>query len=139
MIHCKKCDWGSGFYDLFLIKDWVVERCGLFDENLYPAYAEDVDYYMRVQNENIKSSILNLEYFHGDFDYNTSGSQTWKIELDLKDKIDKGRIMNETMYLNKKWGDFWNNRYDYPYNNKYYNSKYTSYDLNFVRQKYLGF
>ena len=45
MVHGKSGDFDLPSYDLFLIKDWVVKQYGLFDENLYPAYCEDADYY----------------------------------------------------------------------------------------------
>lgn len=141
MIHAKKSDWGGGSYDLFLIKDCVIQECGLFDENLYPAYAEDIDYYYRIMQKNIKISILNIDYLHGDKDYSTSGSQTWRLDMNLKEKLDKSRILNETEYLTKKWGDEYMsaNVYSNPFNNNNYDLNYTFYDLNFVRQKHLGF
>ena len=141
MIHAKSSDWGGGSYDLFLIKDWVVQKCGLFDENLYPIYAEDVDYHIRLINENISCRYLGLDYLHGEKDYATSGSQTWRIDTSLKDKMNNGRILNETTYLNKKWGDNYQslNTYSKPFNNETYDSRYTTYDLEFVRKKHLGF
>jgi GT2 family glycosyltransferase len=145
MIHGKVSQWGSvtgGAYDLFLIKDSAVQKCGLFDENLYPIYAEDVDYSIRATNENIKTLNLNIEYLHGDKDYESSGSQTWRLDPEnLKEKMNTSRILNETDYLYKKWGnDFYaTGFYQTPFNNQNYDSKYTTYDLNFVRKKYLGF
>jgi predicted O-methyltransferase YrrM/tetratricopeptide (TPR) repeat protein len=140
MIHPKKADWGGGSYDLFLIKDWVVQECGLFDENLYPAYIEDVDYNIRITTKNIKSSFLNIDYLHGGSNYETSGSQTWRLNVDLKEKLDKSRILNKNEYLTKKWGEnFFADTYSNPFNNENYDISYTTYDLNFNRQKYLGF
>ena len=137
MIHGKNSDWGGGMYDLFLIKDWVVQKCGLFDENLYPAYAEDVDYHIRVKNENIKYKSLNANYLHGEKDYSTTGSQTWRTDINLKEGLNKSRILNETEYLVKKWGS--NFEYLTPFNNDVFSNNYTTYDLNFNREKNLGF
>ena len=39
MVHGQAGDFGIGGYDLFLIKDWVVQDYGLFDENFYPVEA----------------------------------------------------------------------------------------------------
>lgn len=141
MIHGKKCDWGGGAYDLFLIKDWVIQTCGLFDENLYPAYAEDVDHYIRIKNESIEIKFLNIDYPHGELDYSRTGSQTWRVDNTLKEKLDNSRILNETEYLNKKWGDNYSiyNTYKNPFNDERFKSSITSYDLDFVRKKYLGF
>ena len=60
-------DFGLGSFDLFLIKDWVIQSHGYFDENLYPCYGEDSDYIMRLHIKPVKT-VLNLEskYFHGD-------------------------------------------------------------------------
>lgn len=134
MIHGKKSpEYDSGMYDLFLIKDFVVQECGLFDENLFPAYCEDLDYYIRCKNKNISYKVLDIDYLHGDKDYQTSGSQTWRTELTLKDKLDKSRILNDE-YLFKKWN------YNYPVFQSYSEPVIgLSYDLNFVREKYMGF
>lgn len=141
MIHAKPSSWGGGSYDLFLLKDWVVQKCGLFDENLYPAYEEDVDYYIRIKNEGIPVSYLDIDYLHGDVDYETTGSQTWRIEPDLKEKIDHSRISNETQYLHYKWGPEYKslNTYKKPFDNQNLDNTYTKYDLNFLRSKNLGF
>jgi len=141
-VHSKKSSgYDSGCYDLFLIKDWVVQKCGLFDENLYPAYCEDIDYLIRLKKENIKSSCLDIDYLHGDVDYATSGSQTWRIDESLKPKLFSSRSINELEYLSEKWGDIYDvqNSYATPFNNQSLDSKYTKFDLEFVRKKSLGF
>lgn len=142
MIHAKKSiDYDSGRYDLFLIKDWVVQKCGLFDENLYPAYCEDIDYLTRVSNEKIKSTFLDIDYLHGDKDYATTGSQTWRTDESLKEKLFFSGSMNDT-YILEKWGfkpgDSYN-PYEKPFNTQEFDSKQTRFDLEFVRQKTLGF
>lgn len=141
MIHAKKSDWGGGAYDIFVLKDWVVKKCGLFDENLYPAYAEDVDYYIRTKNESIPVRFLDIEYLHGGGRYDESGAQTWRVDSRLKEKIDRSRILNETKYLTNKWGiDYKSlNTFKKPFNNLEFSTSHTTYDLNFVREKHLGF
>lgn len=142
MIHPKKSpDYESGCYDLFLMKDSVVQKCGLFDENLYPAYCEDIDYMIRVKNENLKCKYLNIDYLHGDKNYETSGSQTWRTDESLKPKLFSSRSINEIEYLAEKWGDIYDvqNSYTTPFNNQSLDSKYTKFDLEFVRKKSLGF
>lgn len=131
-------------WDLFLIKDWVVQECGLFDENFYPAYVEDCDYHIRLMNKNIKTQIIEYEYLHGDVNYETSGSQTCRIDLSLKEKLDYSHQCN-LYYIVEKWGDNWRDSnweyhpYDHPYNNSQIPNTYTTYDLKFVRRKHLGF
>jgi len=45
------------------------------------------------------------------------------------------------IYLNEKWGENWRevNPYKFPFNNIEFPNSYTSWDLNYVRKKYLGF
>jgi SAM-dependent methyltransferase len=131
-------------WDLFLIKDWVVQECGLFDENFYPAYVEDCDYHIRLMNKNIKTEIIEYEYLHGDANYETTGSQTWRTDLPLKEKLDYSHYLNLN-YISEKWGENWRDSnweyhpYDYPYNQENIPITYTTYDLEFIRQKHMGF
>jgi len=55
----------NGSWDFFLIKDWVVQAYGLFDDNLYPAYCEDLDYGMRFKHEDLKRELsVGVPYYH---------------------------------------------------------------------------
>jgi len=141
----------EGQWDMFLLKDYVVQQCGLFDENFYPAYVEDCDYYIRTQKQDIKIYNMNLPYLHGEKNYETTGSQTWRTDISLKEKLDNSHNSNH-YYMVEKWGSEWNgsdsnnhsctwnhNPYDYPYNVPSIPITYTSYDLKFVRSKNLGF
>jgi GT2 family glycosyltransferase len=141
MVHGYGGDFGDGAWDLFLIKDWIIQQFGLFDENLYPAYCEDVDYTMRLHNKPIKIvRQLNKKYCHGDGfadEYYVHGSQTKKSSQDLTSKLDEINLINFE-YLNKKWGKDWRqtNPYNFPMNNETMPITYTTYDLNFLRKKY---
>ena len=122
----------------FLIKDWVINKCGLFDENFYPAYCEDVDYILKLRKANILSKFVESSFYHGDTqDYEASGSQTSVVGgRDLKQKIDKAHKINRK-HMCSIWGDNYEDQF-------YYESELTSpkimfYDLNFNRKKYLGF
>ena len=142
MVHGGPGTRGTGMYDLFLIKDWVVQEFGLFDENFYPAYDEDVDYAIRLLSDPHKAPkrilSLNAPYLHGESDYASSGSQTWRTESHLKEKLYYSREVNETEYMVRKWGPDWqNNPYDCPFG--YAPVTMTSFDLEFVRRKHLGF
>lgn len=141
MVHCSAGGDGLGSFECFLIKDWVVQSHGLFDENFYPAYVEDYDYLMRIISKPFKREYMTLPFLHGDKDYAASGSQTWRIEPDLKTRIDAARILNEFDYMPTKWGDGWKSMQPYqtPFNRIEYPVSYTTYDLNFARKKHLGF
>jgi len=142
LIHGHSGDFNVGSWDLFLIKDWVIQQCGLFDENLYPAYCEDADYIMRLLNKSIKR-IAGIEknYFHGNGNkdqYYEEGSQTKKKDPSLVGKLEYSNEIN-IEYLTKKWGENWRTCYPYPLPFNNYPISYTSYDLEFIRKKYLGF
>lgn len=136
-----------GAWDIFLLKDWVVQECGLFDENFYPAYVEDCDYFIRTMLAGVKRSNATLPYLHGEKDYETTGSQTWRVDRSLESKMHHSRILNEMWYMWYKWGPEWHVGTDwvdtkphkYPFNNQNFPLGYTTYELYFVRQKHLGF
>lgn len=144
MIHGHSGDYGVGSWDLFLIRDHIIQQFGLFDENLYPAYCEDADYIMRFQHRPIKKVMsLNSNYYHGDGDkteYYKSGSQTKKTEPELEKKLDFSNEEN-IKYLTNKWGEGWRMcaPSDLPFKGQEHAISATTYDLNFVRSKNLGF
>lgn len=150
IIHGSGGDFGDGSYDIFLIKDWVVQEIGLFDENLYPAYCEDADYIMRIhnyrKNKNLQTICLNIPYYHGhklssDFNcYLESGRQTGRQKQGLMERLDQINIQNFE-YMNNKWGEGWRttNPQEFALNIQNMPLTYTSYDLNFCRSKFIDF
>jgi hypothetical protein len=144
MIHPNPGDFNLGSWDLFLIRDNIIKTFGLFDENTYPAYCEDTDYMMRFQHRPIRKVVgLKNKYLHGLEDssqYYSSGSQTEKSEFGLKEKLDKANQMN-IEYLTSKWGVGWRhmNPTKNPFDKEEIPIHHTKYDLEFVRQKHLGF
>jgi len=137
-------DFDLGAWDLFLIKDWVVRSHGLFDENLYPAYCEDADYIMRIMSKPVKRHVgLRSKYMHGDGmcdEYYTHGSQTKRSSDDLYRRLEEINQVNFT-YMTEKWGDGWRTCEPYatPFNIKENKLGHTTWDLDFVRSKHLGF
>ena len=144
MIHPNSGDFGIGAWDLFLIRENVVKIFGLFDENTYPAYCEDADYIMRMQHRQIRKVVgLENDYLHGLDDstkYYKSGSQTEKNEKGLKDKLDHSNNLN-IEYLTKKWGPGWRTLAPTPnvFEGQETPISATIWDLDFVRQKHMGF
>jgi hypothetical protein len=135
----------NGSWDFFLIKDWVVQNFGLFDENLYPAYCEDMDYGMRFKHKELQRVMsVGAPYYHGETsgDY-ADGSQTWRSEPELAQGIHTAHELNK-LYLHHKWSPAWQHHvagevYESPFNNPHLPLDYTTYDLEFVRRKNLGF
>lgn len=144
MIHPNPGDFGLGAWDLFLIRENIVKIFGLFDENTYPAYCEDADYIMRMVHRPIRKVVgTKNSYQHGLDDaknYYESGSQTQKNEPQLKEKLELANNLN-IEYLTKKWGPNW--RTLAPtfnvFENQEKNISTTTWDLEFVRKKHLGF
>lgn len=143
MVHAAPGDFANvGSFELFLLKDWVVEKFGLFDENLYPAYCEDADYIMKLNNNGIKRVYgVNKPYYHGaGTNYYETGMQTKRGEPGLWEKLDYANVTNFE-YMNKKWSEGWRQMcpWKFPFNNSEIPWNITNYDLSYVRKKYLGF
>jgi hypothetical protein len=147
MIHGYQGDHGIGSWDLFLIRDHVVQEYGLFDENLYPAYGEDADYFLRFIHRPVRRIMsLKSNYLHGDGNkdqYHTHGSQTGKSDPILKEKLDAVNLTN-FKYMEHKWGKGWRSCDVTP--TPFVSSlghglplSTTTFDLDFARSKYLGF
>jgi hypothetical protein len=144
MIHPNKGDFGLGAWDLFVIRDIIIQTFGLFDENTYPAYNEDADYIMRMVHRPIKKIVgTNKKYYHGTKlcdQYYLSGSQTQVSEPELKLLLDVANDKN-IEYMTEKWGSDWRlcNPSIHPYNKSDIPIDYSTYDLEFARSKNLGF
>lgn len=142
MVHGYQGDHNIGSWDLFLIRDHIIQSHGLFDENLYPAYNEDADYFLRFIHRPIRRIMsLKSDYFHGlgkKNEYHSHGSQTGKSNPILKSQLDQVNMTNMT-YMTQKWGQNW--RVCCPTPNPFENQPIstTTYDLKFARLKYLGF
>ena len=144
MIHPNPGDFNIGAWDLFLIRENIVQMFGLFDENTYPACCEDADYIMRFVHRPINKVVgTNNSYLHGKDDsknYYRSGSQTIKSDDNLKEILEMSNRVNID-YLTEKWGEGWRMMQprELPFINQEKDIGTTRYDLNFVRSKYTGF
>lgn len=146
MIHPNKGDFNIGAWDLFLIRDIVVKDFGLFDENTYPAYNEDADYIMRMVHRPIVKVVgTQNTYYHGhalasDYYEENAGSQTKKSEPKLAERLEEINQINID-YMTEKWGLDWRmcNPTLHPYDKEDIPIDYSTYDLEFVRSKNLGF
>lgn len=144
LINPNPGDYNVGAWDLFVIRDIIIQQFGLFDENTYPAYNEDADYIMRLMHRPIKRVIgTQHNYQHGNApasEYYGSGSQTQVSEPELKEKLDVINNLN-IEYLTEKWGPDWRvcQPTMQPFNKSDVPLDYTPWDLEFVRMKNLGF
>lgn len=148
MVHGYPGDFQDGAYDLFLVKDRIVQKYGLFDENLYPAYGEDLDYDMRFAADKIHNSVyvwkykgLDHTYWHGNgrsVDYLKEGARSAR-DGNLGSRLDRSHYTNWE-YLYQKWGQHWrvmSPDSPYPMRIEGMPLSYTSFDLEFVRSKHL--
>jgi len=164
MIHGFEGDFeGLGSWNVFLLKDWVVQQVGLFDENMYPAYCEDTDYCFRFlhlarMGKPIKRIMsLDKPYYHGGGnsqqspeEYYRYGMQTSQGAPDIRAKLEFSNYTNFE-YMEKKWGPWWRTMWgwdDGPFGTIQEDEKtvegkyplsYTTFDLEFVRKKHTGF
>jgi len=148
MIHPHAANFNLGSYDLFVITEKGVRTVGLFDENLYPAYNEDSDFIMRLHNLQPKM-IKGLKNIHkhgdevaqaNDDHYKKNAQQTKKEDPQLEERLNDINFINFE-YLNKKWGEGWRTvcPHWHPFRNSEFPQSYITWDLDFVRRKYLGF
>lgn len=127
---------GLGSFECFLLKPSVIEKCGLFDENLYPAYCEDCDYLVKIKSKDISSKYVTASYYHGESQHYETGSQTLKLESpEVSNKIRQSHMLN-IQYMKDTWGSDWENWEKYSNELPTFNRNY---DIELVKQKYLGF
>tara|TARA_B100002019_G_C21222942_1_gene575771 strand:+ start:112 stop:1008 length:897 start_codon:yes stop_codon:yes gene_type:complete len=174
MVHPCRGNYTQGSFDLFLIKENVIQEIGLFDENFYPAYGEDVDYIMRILNSNIiRTCGLSKIHLHGekpagdvslgsftgtmndyvnskpieeinkenyDHNYEENGGQSKRENPKIGEKLETVNHHNY-YYQTQKWGEHWRGTCptEHPMNNPNLPQSYTTFDLDFVRKKHLGF
>jgi GT2 family glycosyltransferase len=129
----------TGSWDLFLMRDFVIEKYGLFDENIYPAYWEDAEYIMRmIADGDTIPRIWRLDhkYYHGETtSYAKSASKSTEH---MKAEMMEVNLQNRK-YVEAKWGEGLHNRipYRHPYNNPDLHPSHSIYDLKANRKKIL--
>ena len=102
MVHADSGGHGCGSWSLFSIRDWVIQEYGLFDENFYPAYAEDLDYVMRLAKRPIKRVILNEPYFHGHSNNNNYAELENRSHLEIRRRL--GQALQRNQIYDRKMG-----------------------------------
>lgn len=89
----------NGAFNCFIISPYVVAKVGLFDENIWPIYHEDVDYYVRMQRAGISRISINSE-----IGYSNDGSWTIKSNPNYQGKNNITQSSNGK-YVDEKWGN----------------------------------
>jgi len=84
-------------FSCFAVKRKTIEKVGLFDEAIYPAYFEDNDFHYRLKLEKLHGYCVHASvYFH-------YGSRTAKIDPDFKAYLDARYVKNREYFV-RKWG-----------------------------------
>lgn len=99
----------SGFGG-FIITPHVVATIGLFDENIWPMYFEDVDYLERVKRANIsKISIEGIKYDESQHSQMIKSNEQYKRNNYQTQNLSK-------QYMESKWGP--NYSFQHPWNHQ---------------------
>lgn len=124
----------SSPFHAFIVTKLLVKNIGLFDENIYPAYYEDLDLLYRIQLTNSKIGYINAYINSGDDKYKESCTIN-SVSPIYREKMMQCFKINENYYKTK-----WNIgkhkiRYMYPFNNPNcnitdHNIPHTNYDTN---------
>lgn len=89
-------------YSIFCMTDVGVKKVGLFDENFFPAYYEDLDHFNRVKLSGAKAvGVTDFKFVHGEAPH--WGSSTVKSDPALEKKF-AAFTANLREYYIRKWG-----------------------------------
>lgn len=82
---------GSPPWCAFMLGDRVVERVGLFDESLHPAYFEDNDYESRVHNHRMTVMMTHIDVHHENSStlaagYQDKNNRTFSVNRDYYER-----------------------------------------------------
>jgi GT2 family glycosyltransferase len=86
-------------YSFFSVGELMIEKVGLFDEFIYPAYYEDCDYEDRVALAGLFDNLLFPHNIHVD---DSGGSQTIKSNPNFSNRNSQTFSVNGEYYYNKK-------------------------------------
>jgi hypothetical protein len=109
----------SSNFSSFIFTNKIYNNVGLFDENIYPAYYEDLDLWQRLVKSNERREVIsNAFIISGDDNFQCSCSY-YSVDENCKKKMDTCKKNNE-IYFFEKWHD---GEYNSPFNNLNYSLK----------------
>lgn len=114
-------------FSCFLISHMVLNELGLFDENIFPIYNEDIDYMIRANKAGVPVIPINSEI-------GESNNGSWTIRSS-ESYANSNRITQQEnkKYVSNKWGP--NNEYTSPWKNSDYSMGHWQYDPYLRRQQ----
>jgi GT2 family glycosyltransferase len=88
----------NGAFNCFVITPEIVAKVGLFDENIWPIYHEDIDYFVRMQRAGVDRISINSEIGH-------SNDGSWTIKSNPTYAASNNSTQNSNgKYVDEKWG-----------------------------------
>lgn len=102
-------------YAIFCMTPLGIQKVGLFDENFYPAYYEDLDHFRRVQLSGAKAvGVPDFKFVHGEAPH--WGSATLKSDPGLEKKFAIFTSNLREYYIRKWGGEPGKEKFTRPYN-----------------------
>jgi hypothetical protein len=90
-------DSNSGFGG-FIVTPYIISQVGLFDENIWPMYHEDIDYIERIKRVNIERISIDSQRYD-----DSHHSQTIKSNESYRQSNQQTQWMSG-VYMDEKWG-----------------------------------
>lgn len=110
----------NGSFSCFVISPFIVATVGLFDENIWPIYHEDSEFYIRMNKVGIKRISI-------DSDLGYSGDGSWTIRSSVKyNSSNNSTQESNRIYVEQKWGK--DSEFTYPWDDISGNIKDWYYD-----------
>jgi hypothetical protein len=108
-----------GGFSTYIVTQKTIEKIGYFDENIFPAYFEDSDFWERItKSKEPVCDIENAIFISGD-ESNTGSCTINSVSPEYRKKMDECYRMNELFYL-EKWGSRVDDeKYNFPFNKNY--------------------
>jgi GT2 family glycosyltransferase len=112
----------ADFFNTFVVTKLLLEKVGLFDENIYPAYYEDTDLWHRIQLTKQKVATIDRAYINSGDDKHTGSCTLNSVTPIYRQKMDQCYKQNE-IYYKTKWNIEGTNKFKYPFNNPKFDVK----------------
>jgi len=101
----KEEEWEGLCNSCFILKDWVIDKVGYYDESYFPAYMEDIDMIERLNRLGIEKKSTFMSVVKHD-EGATSRGNDWKLteECNTSGKLYEFAYVRNKAYFNAKWG-----------------------------------
>lgn len=111
----------ADFFNAFVVTNLLLQKVGLFDENIYPAYFEDNDMWHRIQLTKQKVATIKNAYINSGDDKHTGSCTLNSVHPIYRRRMNQCFKQNHIYYYTK-----WNIEgipFKYPFNNSNFDIK----------------